>query len=378
MTDKRVLYIADGISGFGGAHVATRLLLKSLWQRGYKIDVLGLCQPEEWVREMLPYARFYDADIPYHTFRWFVSGLYRRLLHSEIYPDWVLDPKGKIRKIASSYATICVMSEESYFRRLASRLPRRIRKIQLCHTNYKWWSMRHPELTRFDSEIYSRFDLFATVGKVNVYEVCNLVPSLSGKVVPFYNLIDSNDLTYFEKPVAIGSIRLVTLARVDDIVTKDGWRMIDVAARLKSNDVNFQWDVYGGEGAVLEAMRLKARALGIGDVFHLHGWVADAKSNVAKSDLMVLLSHVEGLPNVIYESLLVGTPVFSTNVGGIQEQIEDGKTGWLIEDDTEKIVEKLTWLLRHNEMLLAANRNLDGYKYDNEKILSEHINMLGL
>jgi glycosyltransferase involved in cell wall biosynthesis len=46
--------------------------------------------------------------------------------------------------------------------------------------------------------------------------------------------------------------------------------------------------------------------------------------------LSVLTSHVEGFPNVILESMVVGTPVVAAKVGGISDLIEDGVTGSLI------------------------------------------------
>jgi glycosyltransferase involved in cell wall biosynthesis len=48
------------------------------------------------------------------------------------------------------------------------------------------------------------------------------------------------------------------------------------------------------------------------------------------SDLLILPSHAEGRPNVIYEAMAGQTAVLATNVGGIAEQVVDGETGHLI------------------------------------------------
>jgi len=48
------------------------------------------------------------------------------------------------------------------------------------------------------------------------------------------------------------------------------------------------------------------------------------------ADLLVLPSHMEARPTVIYEAMAAGTPVLASNVGGIPEMIVDGETGVLV------------------------------------------------
>lgn len=48
-------------------------------------------------------------------------------------------------------------------------------------------------------------------------------------------------------------------------------------------------------------------------------------------DAFMLSSDREGLPITILEAMASGTPVVSTNVGGIHSCIRGGKTGWLVE-----------------------------------------------
>jgi len=52
-------------------------------------------------------------------------------------------------------------------------------------------------------------------------------------------------------------------------------------------------------------------------------------------DLLILPSLLEGLPQVVVESLRAGVPVVASNVGGLAELVEDGRDGLLVppEDD---------------------------------------------
>jgi glycosyltransferase involved in cell wall biosynthesis len=48
------------------------------------------------------------------------------------------------------------------------------------------------------------------------------------------------------------------------------------------------------------------------------------------ADLLLLPSHAEGRPTVIYEAMASATPVLASDVGGVAEQVVDGETGVLL------------------------------------------------
>jgi glycosyltransferase involved in cell wall biosynthesis len=50
--------------------------------------------------------------------------------------------------------------------------------------------------------------------------------------------------------------------------------------------------------------------------------------------LLVMTSRWEGLPLIPLEAMRIGVPVVATEVGGMREIIEDGKSGVLVRDRT--------------------------------------------
>ncbi|MDA8085279.1 MAG: glycosyltransferase [Nitrospiraceae bacterium] len=73
------------------------------------------------------------------------------------------------------------------------------------------------------------------------------------------------------------------------------------------------------------------RGLGGGDGrIEFLGYKKNAVEYIRASDLFVLPSLHEGLPNVVIEAMTTGTPVISTNVFGAAELIENERSGLLV------------------------------------------------
>jgi trehalose synthase len=49
-----------------------------------------------------------------------------------------------------------------------------------------------------------------------------------------------------------------------------------------------------------------------------------------RADVVVQKSLAEGFGLTVAEAMWKGRPVVASDVGGIQDQIEDGRTGWLV------------------------------------------------
>ena len=83
---------------------------------------------------------------------------------------------------------------------------------------------------------------------------------------------------------------------------------------------------------------------------HLHfkkiEHIPDLNSLYSASDLVLLTSREDNLPNVMLESFANGTPVISFKVGGMKDWIKENETGYLIQPfSTEKLSEKITYFL---------------------------------
>jgi glycosyltransferase involved in cell wall biosynthesis len=102
-----------------------------------------------------------------------------------------------------------------------------------------------------------------------------------------------------------------------------------------------------GDGPERSALEALAVELGLGDDISFLGRMteADALAEIARSDILVLPSFMEGLPIVLMEAMALGVPVVASRVAGIPELVEDGVGGLLFApsdwNDLARSIEKL-------------------------------------
>jgi sugar transferase (PEP-CTERM/EpsH1 system associated) len=102
-----------------------------------------------------------------------------------------------------------------------------------------------------------------------------------------------------------------------------------------------------GEGPLRSELEGRARALDLGSTLRFLGNRDDVERVLAMLDVFVLSSVSEGLPNTILEAMASGLPVVSTHVGGVEELVEDGKTGMLVPSkNPEMLAEAVSTLAR--------------------------------
>jgi starch synthase (maltosyl-transferring) len=89
-----------------------------------------------------------------------------------------------------------------------------------------------------------------------------------------------------------------------------------------------------GEGSQLVALQKLAQELQIEDRVHFAGWRPDVAEILKASDVLVLSSLWEGMPNVVLEAMATGIPVVATRVEGVDELISSGENGFLVTSES--------------------------------------------
>jgi glycosyltransferase involved in cell wall biosynthesis len=95
-----------------------------------------------------------------------------------------------------------------------------------------------------------------------------------------------------------------------------------------------------GDGPLLDEVKKHTKQDGENKHIEISGWVSheDLPSVLNGMKLLVLPSSTEGLPTIVLEAMACGTPVLATSVGGIPDLIQNGKTGFIMDDNSPKSI----------------------------------------
>jgi glycosyltransferase involved in cell wall biosynthesis len=143
-----------------------------------------------------------------------------------------------------------------------------------------------------------------------------------------------------------GNVRFVTIVANFRHAVKDHPTFLRAARRVNDRLPNSCF-VLAGEGELIEPMRRLAEELGIADRTYFLGRCDRVGELLAISDVCVLSSKFEGFSNSILEYMAARKPVVATKVGGAEEVIVEGETGYLVRSgDDCAMAERVMYLLQ--------------------------------
>ncbi len=149
-----------------------------------------------------------------------------------------------------------------------------------------------------------------------------------------------------------------------------------VLAKLK--DLRWECSMLG-DGALLEETRAEINRLGLGDRFHLPGWVAPEQTlaEFQRSDILFMPSRSEGLPVVGVQALACGLALVVGRAGGFVDLV-NGNGSLHDADDADGLVSGLYSLLSNPAALLSARqKSLElAQAFDIEHVVDSYENAL--
>jgi glycosyltransferase involved in cell wall biosynthesis len=161
------------------------------------------------------------------------------------------------------------------------------------------------------------------------------------KVSLVYHGLDFKRFPVNESPVenrdgsdAQNPVRLVSVGRAVD---KKGYQCLLEALLALPQGLHWQFTHIGG-GELLDKLKASADSMGLSGRIEWLGGLPQTEvlACYRNADLFVLPSQIssdgdrDGLPNVLMEAQSQRLACLSTNISGIPELIEHGKTGWLV------------------------------------------------
>ena len=160
----------------------------------------------------------------------------------------------------------------------------------------------------------------------------------SNKLITIQNGIDidqySKDLSFKDRSVLQKELQLDTDSMVVLTVARfqpqKGHKYLVEAIPKIVREFPRTIFLFVGEGELTEEIKLQVERSKLTNYIRFLGVRRDIPKLLAFSDIFVLPSLWEGMPNSILEAMSAGVPVIASNVDGIPEIIRDGENGLLV------------------------------------------------
>lgn len=218
---------------------------------------------------------------------------------------------------------------------------------------------------------------FVAVSKKIIPKISNFF-KVPKKNISFIN--NGIDVDYFKNANQKNLSSIKNIIMVGTLGPYKGqFKGVKIFRKLLKKDNKFKLYILG-QGPDESLIKNYIKENNLSNKIKMIGSTNNVKDYLKKSHLIWQLSESEGLPLSVLEAMSMGIPCVGFNVRGINEVIQDGYNGYLVEyDDTREILNKTLRIfenkLRYKKF--KANSIFYSRKYFSSKLsLSKHLNLI--
>ncbi|MGL4337620.1 MAG: glycosyltransferase [Turicibacter sp.] len=380
---KRILFVNDEMVVGGVARVLNNLLKELVSQTDYEIDLLVLHKHGEMLKDIPSEINVIEGSKFFNVIDLSLIQLLKEkkiaLTIKKAYLLFLMKSGFIISKIKKErkkmnlpaydveiafkegFCTIFVGSGDS------------AKKVNWVHLDYKVqnFSGNHMPLLKKSLKFMDEQVAVSKVAASSYQEVFELAEPV--KVI--HNIINVQDVktkfneVVIEKKSDYLNEEYLTFVSIGRLADQKGYdRLINVHERLIKDGFNHQILIVG-DGENYDALVSMIEEKQVGKTFKLMGYRANPFPYLKWGDAFVLSSRYEGLPTVVFESLICQTPVMATQVAGIDEQLNHPLYGVIVENNEEGLYEGMKALISKPNGLKEMKTQLENYEYHNDQII---------
>ena len=125
-----------------------------------------------------------------------------------------------------------------------------------------------------------------------------------------------------------------------------------------------------GDGEELPNLLQQQKKLSVEKSFIFAGNKMNPYPYIKNADFFIMPSESEAWPLVLAESLILQKPIIATDTGDVETMVDDRKTGYLINYDTDEMYESMKKFITDQNLVAEIQENLKDAekKFDNDKI----------
>ncbi len=363
MKNSKVLFFINSLGGGGAERVCVNLA-NGFYKRGFDISLLVLnLHKDVFSKEIDKNIDFYNLNIAHTRSAFFKLG------------KFLLDKDFRVILVFNYQLAILLLFLREILFLDYKILVRNINTLSMLYQKESsfWHKYIVNSLTKF---FYGKMDLIISQSdgmKKDLIKNYYIPPK---KIVTINNPV-SKRIEDFAK--SIGCLKVPKrdeVLFVGSLTEKKGVSyLLKAFALVHKEETNLTLRIVG-EGELEDRLKELSYELGIDKNVIFEGFTSDIALYYLKAKATLLTSLYEGFPNVLVESLTLGTPVVAFDCpSGPAEIIENGKNGYLVEYlNIEAFKDAVLRVLRREfdpkEVALSAK------KYSNEAILEKYIEVV--
>ena len=182
-----------------------------------------------------------------------------------------------------------------------------------------------------------------------------------------YSAVKKGSRQKIDKDYTSKGLRLITVGRLSK--EKNYSALISVVSELSSEYDLELWIIGDGDQREnLEKIKKETHS----DNVHLLGYSENPYPYVKKADLYVCSSEFEGYNTAVLESVIIGTPVLTTDCAGMSELLDEGKYGLIVENSRNGLKEGIRYFAENPSKLSEYKNNVSEFSPEHLPFESEY------
>ncbi|URZ00947.1 glycosyltransferase [Clostridium felsineum] len=229
------------------------------------------------------------------------------------------------------------------------------KKISWVHIdlNKNHWTKAIFKNIEYEKECYEKFDNIVCVSEGVKKSIIKLFGLNEEKLFVIYNIFEINNIIKLSKEMVNDNDAPngFTFCAVGRLEKQKGFdRLIKAHAKLINENIKSNILILG-QGSYKEKLLELAKKLKVENSVKFLGFQSNPYKFMKSSDVFVLSSREEGFPLVLCEALILGKPVITTDCCGVNEILEDGKYGIVVDNSEDGIYEGMKSIICDTEIL---------------------------
>lgn len=248
------------------------------------------------------------------------------------------------------------------------------KKVLWMHSDYQ----KQGYDPNFDKPYFEKCDTIVTISNQCKQSLVTAFPQMADKVQVLENITPYDAILQKSKEACPEfskdeGLKLLTVGRLHPQKGID--LAIGGARLLKEAGIPFLWLVVG-DGAERAKLQKMINDNDLSRNFQLLGSRENPYAYMAKCDIIVQPSRVEGKSIVLDEAKMLCKPIVATNYATVRDAITHGQDGWIVDMTEQGIYEGIVHLYQNPQLSQQFTKHLQSMPKGNEAELEQYEKIL--